>query len=390
VLRDGAGGKSPLANTCHKVEFVGSSVLFNSDAFSKLLTEGLTLILWLLFAVRRYFMYQIANVYLLLLAGSIFDSIEEAVDKPASILRLISAALPNVSTFFINFIITTWLGGIPLILLQAVPSLTLAFYRMFISSDRMTRPMLKSGPFFPYEVQYGTVLPDNLYVLCIVLLYWVISPVILLFASAFFFTSYMAYKYQYVFVNIRSYESGGQFFYGVYAYAMTGLLTGTVLFIAYMGVKEGVLQAPLLAPLPFIIIYAWRYTERQFKVMSANMPFDTAVKADDDGSSHAAHDAHEKLLTSFNEAFLKQPNIVGAAVVYPYPHRILNVPLLNRHGALNDVYVEDIPEGMDPAEYVKQLQVSNYQGPDQAVKSDTTDDSGHGAATTTSALHNVV
>jgi hypothetical protein len=335
-------------------------------------------------------MYQIANVYLLLLAGSIFDSIEEAVDKPASILRLISAALPNVSTFFINFIITTWLGGIPLILLQAVPSLTLALYRMFISPDRMTRPMLKNGPFFPYEVQYGTVLPDNLYVLCIVLLYWVISPVILLFASAFFFTSYMAYKYQYVFVNIRSYESGGQFFYGVYAYAMTGLLTGTVLFIAYMGVKEGVLQAPLLAPLPFIIIYAWRYTERQFKVMSANMPFDTAVKADDDGSSHAAHDAHEKLLTSFNEAFLKQPNIVGAAVVYPYPHRILNVPLLNRHGALNDVYVEDIPEGMDPAEYVKQLQVSNYQGPDQAVKSDTTDDSGHGTATTTSALHNVV
>jgi hypothetical protein len=308
-------------------------------------------------------MYQIANVYLLLLAGSIFDSLEEAINDPASILRLISSSLPSVSVFFINFIITTWLTGAPLILLQAAPSGLLAFYRICMKPERLTRPMLKNGPFAPYEVEYGTALPDLLYVLCIVLLYWVITPVILVFAAAFFFTSYMAYKYQFIFVTIRSYESGGQFFYGVYAYSMTGLLTGTVLFIAYMGVKEGVLQAPLLVPLPFLIIYCWRYTEKQFKVMSVNMPFDTAVKADDDVSSNAAHDAHEKLLGSFTEEFLKQPNIVGPAVVYPYPHRILGVPLLNPHGALNEVYAEDIPAGMDPAVYIEQLQVSRYTSP---------------------------
>ena len=34
------------------------------------------------------------------------------------------------------------------------------------------------------QVEYGTTLPDLLYVLCIVLLYWVIAPVILLFAIA--------------------------------------------------------------------------------------------------------------------------------------------------------------------------------------------------------------
>jgi len=142
------------------------------------------------------------------------------------------------------------------------------------------------------QVEYGTTLPDLLYVLCIVLLYWVIAPVILLFGTGFFFTSYIAYKYQFIFVNIRSYESGGLFFYGLYKYSMTGLVTASVLFIAYMGIKQGVAQTPLLVPLPFMIVYFWRYTERQFKVLSHNIPFDTAVRDDDDRANLTCSEHH--------------------------------------------------------------------------------------------------
>lgn len=315
---------------------------------------------------KWYFMYQIANVYLLLLAGSIFDSLESAIDNPASILRLISESLPSVSVFFINFIITTWLGGVPLILLQAAPSGTLAFYRMCFNPQRITRPMLKNGPFAPYEVEYGTALPDLLYVLCIVLLYWVIAPIILIFAAFFFYSSYLAFKYQFIFANVRSYESGGQFFYGLYAYSMTGLLAASVLFMAYMGIKEGALQAPLMVPLPFIIIYCWRYTEKQYKVMSLNMPFDTAVK-EDEGHGNTDAAAHRAMIDSFQVEFLKQPNITGPAVVYPYPHRIFDIPLLDSYGALNNVYVEDIPEGMDPAVYIQHLRsgsLESYEAPE--------------------------
>jgi len=102
---------------------------------------------------KWYFMYQIANVYLLLLAGSVFDSLESAIDNPASIIDLISAALPKQSVFFVNYILTSWLGCVPLILLQIVPTLLLAMYRCCFNSDRVTRPMLKGGPFFPYEVR---------------------------------------------------------------------------------------------------------------------------------------------------------------------------------------------------------------------------------------------
>jgi len=70
-----------------------------------------------------------------------------------------------------------------------------------------------------------------------------------------------------------------------------------------------------------------------------------------------------QLLDTFSEEFLKQPNIVGPAVVFPYPHRINNEPLLTRRGALNEVYVEDIPEGMDPKVYVLELAQGLYEAP---------------------------
>ena len=61
--------------------------------------------------------------------------------------------------------------------------------------------MLKEGPFISYTVDYGTTLGNLLYILCIVLLYWVISPIILVFATGFFFSNYLSYKYQFVFAT---------------------------------------------------------------------------------------------------------------------------------------------------------------------------------------------
>ena len=301
-------------------------------------------------------MYQIANVYLLLLAGSIFTTLEEAINNPTSILQLISSALPSSSIFFLNFIITTWLAGVPLLLLQLGPTIIYYIYTIILyKPERLTRSMLRNGPFAVCEIEYGTVIPDILYVLCIVLLYWVISPIITIFACGFFMTTYIAYKYLYLYVAVRPYESGGEFFYGIYSYSMTALLTAVVLFTTYMGIKQGVWQAPLLLPLIAIIIYAWRYTEKQYKLLSLHMPFDAAVQADDAVSSTEAKDRHDVLLSSFNEEYLKQPNIVEPAKVYPYPHRINSVPLLTATGTLHEIYVDSIPIGVDPSVYTQTL-----------------------------------
>lgn len=378
-------------------------------------------------------MYQIANIYLLLFAGSIWDSLSEAIENPKAIVSLISAALPKVSIFFVNYIITIWLSGVPYKMIRRFCAVQYLYYRLFTRDAALTRRMLKNptGPFGETRVAYGTELSDVLYVLCVVMLYWVIAPIVLILAAGLFWSWYFTWKYQYVFVITRTFESGGQFWYKLYRYSMLGLMAGTIVFMAFMGIKEGVSQGPLLVPLPIIIYMSWRYTERRFKAQSQNLAFGSALKQERSssagdlpsmshsaaawaGHSHGHHagnssqqerspernternetlfedmylhseqgtsiDAHHEpershlpthshatftnthqnphapasphaaVADNFRENFMKQPNLLAPAKVYPYPYRLYNFPLLDKFGALNEIYLDDIPEGVDPA-----------------------------------------
>jgi calcium permeable stress-gated cation channel len=284
-------------------------------------------------------MYQLANVYLILLTGSAFNSLSDMIDNPSSILTYISAALPTSSIFFINFIITQVLSGIPLSYMRIGPLLYLTYIRHFTSEKKLTRRTLVEGPLASATVEYGTTLPDALYVLCITLLYWVISPFVLVVSTLYFGGSYLSWKYQYLYIVVRQSESGGQYWYGLYTYSMMGLLASTLTMITYMSIKEAIVQAPLLLPLPLLIVFAWRYTEGRFKALSENVPFSLAVAED-------LKAGHVDVTNAFTEDYLKQPNVLAAKMVFPYPYRIGGLPLLDENGLLNNVYLEDLPEGV--------------------------------------------
>lgn len=59
----------------------------------------------------------------------------------------------------------------------------------------------------------------------------------------------------------------------------------------------------------------------------------------------------------------RQPSIVESSIVHPYPHRINNIPLLDPNGSIDDIYVDNIPEGVDPMQYINSL---SYQAPTAA------------------------
>jgi len=279
------------------------------------------------------------------------------------------------------------------------------------------------------------------------------------------------YKYKYTYVNVRRYESGGQFWYGLYRYSMTGLLVSTLAGIAYMSIKLGAMQAPLLAPLPLIVLFCWRATENQYKYLSMSLPLETAIHQDQDATAtintrnhadtlldneavleedllvggrmggsdggkevrniraafspsttmgHTTKGMHgngnqaatssssrtnvQKTLTTSaagsvagrtdfpagqsqhqqqsqassssssssssslllgsgsGSSLYQSPSLFGPARVFPYPHRIFDIPLLTPQGALHEVYVEDIPEGVDPEVYIAEGRL-RYQPP---------------------------
>jgi hypothetical protein len=306
-------------------------------------------------------MYQIANIYLILVAGSVWDSIVAAVEHPAAILTYLSDSMPRVSTFFINYIVTVWLSGVPYKLVRRFRALEYLCFWFTHSPKYTTRRMMKRGPFRDTHVNYGTELSDILYVLCVVLLYWVISPVVLLFAVPLFWSWYYAWKYEFAFVVTRAYESGGEMWYLLYQYSMYGLLAGTTVFITYMGIKEGVAEGPLLIPLPVIILMAWRHTEQTFKFQSQSMPFDLAIRDDlkklggdsldeaKDSSASQQPTPEKPRYALFSADFMKQPQLTCPAEVAPYPYRIDGAPLFDKYGAMNEVYVDDQTDQADPA-----------------------------------------
>jgi hypothetical protein len=307
-------------------------------------------------------MYQLANVYLTLLTGSAFTSISDVIDDPQSLLNYISAALPASSVFFMNFMITQIFSGVPMIFLRIFPTLVFALLRYGTAEKYLTRRTLLEGPLADEGIDYGTTLPNALFVLCITLLYWVISPMIIVLAVLYFGGTYIAYKYQYIYVLSRTFESGGQFWYGLYSFSMMGLLASTATFMTYMSIKQAIMQAPLTLPLPFLVIYAWRHTESKFKELSQSVPYSTAVKEDVE-----QHAQQVELVKQFTEDYLKQPNIVSPKYVYPYPYRINQQPLINSDGLVNEVYLQDIPEGADPIPY---LEAHSYLPPNPTTSSD--------------------
>lgn len=297
-------------------------------------------------------MYQIANIYLVLVTGSLWESLSKSIDNPRSTITIISAALPSVSIFFTNYIITVCLSGVPYMLIRRFRAVQYLIVRFCYDHHTLTRRTLKQegGAFADTSVGYGTELSDILYVLCIVLLYWVISPVVLICATALFWSLYYAWKYQFVFVITRTRESGGIFWYKLYRYSMTGLMAGAIAFMTFMGIKQGIQQGPMLLPLPFIILHFWIYTDKCFKVRSKVLPYEAAIREDALQQSLPLIMRNEEKLFQYN--FMQKPNLVDPAIIYPYPHRIQHIPLLDAFGALNEVYVESIPEGIDPCSIV--------------------------------------
>ena len=107
---------------------------------------------------------------------------------------------------------------------------------------------------------------------------------------------------------------------------MVGLLASTVIFMAYMGIKQGVLQGPLLFPLPCIVLLAWRYIHRKFSgaAAAAGVSSDaTAATGSTDGvTKQQLQEARRSNTTTFSAEYLLPPAVNKLATVMPYPHRL--------------------------------------------------------------------
>ena len=151
---------------------------------------------------------------------------------------------------------------------------------MCFNRKSLTIRNLLAGPLAWASFDYGSQIPGLLYIAVVALLYWVIAPIVTMTSSFFFICLYVALKYQFLYVYVPEYESGGAFFYSLYKFTMIALMFTSVLIVAYMAIQEGIGQTILLIPLPIVVYLSWNYTEKKFKMLSQNMALNAAIVRD--------------------------------------------------------------------------------------------------------------
>lgn len=297
--------------------------------------------------------YQIANVFVTTLSGSVFDSLVDIIDNPTSIVSLLGTSLPGGSVFFGNFTLSAAIIGGATELLQIGPLVVYLIYTKFFKESSLTRRQLLNGPLMDQFLNYGEYLPAVLFILFILQIYWIISPLTTLFAAIYFITKYFILKYQLLYVYTPKFEMGGIFWFGLFRYAMLGLFLSSITMLGYTALKEGQGQVAILFPLPWYIYWKWGTMNREYEKEAKDIPYICAVRVD---TERAEKKRRYDLLAAATAAgagdaneiegsdYYKQPALCSPIEALPQPYRLNSKPLFDASGALNEEYRGPIVE----------------------------------------------
>ena len=286
------------------------------------------------------FAYLLANMFVSIISGSIYRSLQDFADSPKLVLSYLAESFPATSVLFCNYMITVTLIAGPNELLQIIPLLQYAYLTKVKQEPYLTKRKLfsDSGPLCKKYYPYGGYLPQYIFVFTIVLLFAVINPLVPFVACFFFISRYYILRYQFLYVYTPQFSLGGQFWFDLHQYTMQGLLIFSVTMIMYTNLKQGFWQGIILLPLPFLIRYHWDRMDSTFGRLCQDIAYAKAMQdhapigagsdqqkfvAPDDGHAQKSADS-----ASFSKVYYSQPALLAPIDASPMPYRLNGQPLL--------------------------------------------------------------
>jgi len=227
----------------------------------------------------RYFYYQLANIYITVTAGSIYNSLADILDRPSAILEILGTKLPTVVGYFISLLITKILAGLPVIILRFGALSRMLFLKACFRERKMTQRELDEV-YREENLLYGWEYPTQLLVIVICFTYAVISPIILPVGALYFFGALMVYKKQVLYVYTQSYESGGSLFPTACDRTIFGLICGQITFIGYTVMREAFYEPIFLFPLPLSSIWVMWYFRKHYANPGKSLSLERAMELD--------------------------------------------------------------------------------------------------------------
>jgi len=212
-------------------------------------------------------------------AGSAMDALADILDHPSNAFAILGKSLPRVVGYFIIFLVTKILVGLPTVLLRIVPLARMLFLKCMCREKILTQQELDEV-YKDNTLIYGWEYPNLLLVITICFTYSTISPIILPFGALFFLGAFIVYKKQALFVYAPNYESGGLNFPSACHRTLIGLICGQITLIGYSILRVGFYQPAAMLPLPFYTLGMINFFKVMYEEPSSYLSLERAIDLD--------------------------------------------------------------------------------------------------------------
>lgn len=240
--------------------------------------------------LSRYFIFQLATIYVTVSAGSVLKSLADIIDRPANILQLLSESLPTMVGYFVALLVTKIMAGLPMVFLRFGALSRMLFLKTISNEPKLTQRELDQV-YRLENVQYGWEFPTQLLVVVIVFTYAIICPVILPVGFVYFLGALTVYKKQVLYVYSPVYESGGAMFPMAVQRTLFGLVCGQLTLMGYTATRGCYYEPAFLLPLPVLTIWVMQYFQRTYADPSTRLSLERAREYDRVSSVQAAEAA---------------------------------------------------------------------------------------------------
>ncbi|KAK9767380.1 hypothetical protein K7432_002865 [Basidiobolus ranarum] len=233
--------------------------------------------------MSKYFLLIFVNILLVfIIAGTVFKTIAMGFENLRELLSQLGEKLPEVSSFFINYVILQGFVVLPLF------ELTRAGYLLFGGISKLTcqTPRDRSEYLSPVFVNYGTMYSVPVLLFIVILTYSTISPLITIFGTLYSLIGYTIYRHHLIYVYRTRYDSGGSSWPVLFQRLLWGLILFQLTMTAVLSLKDVKWLSGLTFPLVFITMLFGYFCEqnltRYAKVLSLDIASDLDATATPD------------------------------------------------------------------------------------------------------------
>ena len=228
----------------------------------------------------------IQTFFISTISGSLFQSIQEIIDNPASAVTILAETLPAQSAYFIQLIIVQNLLALGIELLRISPIVnewlgTLVkklFGYNLTEKERNTSFLGIRDIADPLEYYFGRELGMKTTLTMMVLfVYGCMSPITAYFTLGIFLLIAMGFRNQFIYVYPIANDSGGKLWLNFTKISITCMILAEIVLCAVLFLKGGVVSGPLMVPLIVITILFDIYFKKRHYMVTNFLPLGDAA-----------------------------------------------------------------------------------------------------------------